>query len=107
MKKIENDFNSLIDDKKTIDVIIKDEKIYLHKIFLFRCDYFKNIFKLGMSESINNEINFDDLNISKQGLVSVIKYLYTDNFFISNDIVIEVLLFSSMIDLKEVYNYLF
>ena len=80
-----DNFSNLLEDDVYSDLkIILDDgtKINAHKLILYRCPYFKNMFNSGMIESVSDEIVLE--GIEKSVFQEIFKYLYLDKIEITN-----------------------
>ncbi|KAL9641594.1 hypothetical protein ABK040_013513 [Willaertia magna] len=74
-----------------------------HKILLCKSTYIKTVFESGMEESQLGIIKFSEISLN--GLLSVIRYLYTNEMVISIESCIEVLVTALLFQLFELANY--
>jgi hypothetical protein len=79
-------------------------KITGHKIFLCRSPHIHNAFNSGMEESLSGNIQFVNF-ADRDGLLGVMKFLYTDEIDISPSVALEVLLASQMFVLPQLSSY--
>ncbi|KAL9655644.1 hypothetical protein ABK040_002307 [Willaertia magna] len=111
---IENHFAEvtaqLLDPNANIDSaeVDSNENIILHslkvhKLFLFRSSFIEKVFSAGMEETINNIIKFD--HISFNGLVCILRYLYTNEIIIPLESCIEIFIISLHFQLNELTVY--
>lgn len=57
-------------------IIVEDHTYKLHKLILYRCEYFRSLFSFSTSESLNNNVN---LPYTKKQFDCFLYYLYTCN----------------------------
>lgn len=90
-----------------VQLLNEDDEVFLkltgHKLFLSRSQHIFNAFNSGMEESYTGNIQFNGL--SRDGLLGVLRFLYTDEIDINPEIAIEVLLASHMFNLPILASY--
>ncbi|KAF0974401.1 hypothetical protein FDP41_006433 [Naegleria fowleri] len=74
-----------------------------HKFFLNRSAYFDAVFSSKMEESTTGIIKFNEISLN--GLLCVLKYLYTNQIVVSIETAIEVFLSALLFQLNEVANH--
>lgn len=71
---------ALVNDDEFADVefIVEGQSIYAHKAILSqRCEYFGNMFRSGMKESLEGKIRIPD--VSRGAFLLLLEYLYVDS----------------------------
>ena len=74
-----------------------------HKFILCKSNYIDTVFKSGMEESTTGIIKFSE--ISYNGLMCVLKYLYTNEISVPLETAVEVFICSLLFQLNELANY--
>ena len=93
--KIVEDFSCLLNDSELSDVVFvfpkkENKKIFAHKNILFaRCELFDVMFKIGMKESIKNEIEIT--NFEYDTFYALLKYIYTGELHVNSNRAVRVL----------------
>jgi hypothetical protein len=93
-----------------VRIIILDEQteqvttvIEAHKVVLCRSSYIDHTFRSGMEETITNTIKFNDL--SEQGLMTVLKFMYLNEITVTPENCIEVLIASLLFRFNDLATY--
>jgi hypothetical protein len=84
-----------------------DDSVFLvmeaHKFILCRSGYIDKVFKSGMEETLTNVIKFQEL--SEQGLVAVLKFIYSNQISVRPENCIEVLIASLLFRFNDLAAY--
>ncbi|KAG2392548.1 hypothetical protein C9374_011273 [Naegleria lovaniensis] len=87
-------------DPNTDEVI---HQLRAHKLFLCKSNYIQTVFQSNMEESATGIIKFSEISLN--GLLCVLRYLYTNDILIPLENSVEVFIASLLFQLNELANY--
>jgi hypothetical protein len=64
------------EDLSDLIIVVEDTPIYVHKMIVCRCEYFRAMFLLGFKEASQSKTMLQDISLAS--FMQIVRYLYMD-----------------------------